>query len=174
MHQLIITIIAIALSAAMALVSVNYIPWWTGHAADVEKVVRGSVPLLESAYIMATRAADGVPPVVTIEADGGLATNFMGLLRFTPAAPSNYTWVYGIHANDGTRYANLNYFCMQWSSNTGLVGGLSAGLERAQSVFSADQFFIGPTCGAITNTAETTGAPSTVTYYVAYAPGVSP
>lgn len=174
MHQLVITIIAIALTAALALASVNYIPWWTGHAADVEKVVRGSIPLLESAYIVATRAADGAAPPVTAEADGGLSSNFMNLLHFTPAAPAHYQWTYGIHSSDGSRYANLNYFCMRLAPGAPSVVSQYMGLTRAKGLFSSEQFFIGPTCGVTSNYEQVTDVPSMVTYYVSYAPGISP
>lgn len=174
MHQLVITICAIALSAALAVMSINYLPWWNGHAADIEKVIKNSLPILEAAYISATRATDGTPPDTTGSEDGGLRDNFGGLLKLIPAAPPHYRWVYGKHPIDGSRYSNMNYFCMKMVSNSGVLAGREEGIKRARSIFSSDQFYIGPTCGVSSNIEETENAPIMVTYYVAYAPGISP
>lgn len=174
MTQLIITIVAIALTAALVLASINYVPAWYGYSTTAEKQVRAALPLLEQAYDVMTRAAGGTPPAVQAVADGGFRSNFVPTLKFAPAAPTGFTWVYGQHANDGTLYANLNYFCLV---PTGQISdGVGRGVYRAAGVFSTDQLFINTTCGAtssIGQPASFAGASRVVTFYVAYTPGVT-
>src|SRR5690606_6424911 len=107
MHSLIITIIAIALTAALIAVTIDYLPVCNNAAAQVERQVKDAFPLLENAYDVATRAADGVAPPAQAGGDGGFVENFIPLIKFAPATPAGYTWVYGQHPDDGSHYANL-------------------------------------------------------------------
>ncbi|VTU41908.1 MULTISPECIES: hypothetical protein [unclassified Variovorax] len=175
MFQLILTVMAIALTSALVMVSINYLPAWRGAARDVEQQVRTALPQLEEAYDAATRAAGGVPPAVLAASDGGFSAQFLPLLRFAPAAPAGYVWTYGQHGDDGSRYANLNYFCLA-PTRAGLQG-VGRGLYRGVSAFSRDQAFVNTSCGATVTQAAPSNwnaAPArAVTFYVAYTPGVN-
>ena len=174
MTQLIITIIAIALTAALVLASISYVPAWYGFSNTAQKQVSAAMPLLEQTYDVLTRAAGGTPPAVQGGSDGGFRSLFLPTLKFAPAAPAGYTWVYGQHANDGSRYANLNYFCLSPLGSTS--EGVGRGIYRAAGVFSADQMFINSGCGATSTLGQPgnwKGISRAVTFYVAYTPGVT-
>lgn len=175
MTQLIITVFSIALVALLSVAAINYIPHWQGPARDVERKVRLALPQLEQAYDVVTRANGGVPPAVLAQADGGFATQFLSTLKFAPVAPAGYTWVYGQHSDDGSRYANLNYFCLAPTQGTPEVVG--KGLYRGVATFSPEQAFVGATCGATASAgqpAQYAGSTSrAVTFFVAYTPGIT-
>ena len=61
MFQLILVVIAIALTAAMVVASINYIPWWYKSAADTEQSMRSSMSRLEQTYDVVVRAAKVTP-----------------------------------------------------------------------------------------------------------------
>lgn len=176
MFQLILVILAIALSAAQLLVGLNYSPAWIKTAQDANIVARQSMQTLEQAFDIATAANSGTAPTVTAAADGGLSTNFLSIIKFTPAAPSGYQWVYGQHANDGTYYANMYYFCLKpVSGGIGATQGIYRGLLNAMSIFSTTQVFVNSGCGASANAAAPTSWPAalSLTMYVTYVQPVS-
>lgn len=175
MVQLIITIFAIALTAAIVVASVNYLPWWYRTANITEESLIKTMSVLEQTYDVAVRAADGVAPaVIETDADRGLMANFGDLLKFTPLAPSGYTWTYGVHGDDGSRYANLGYFCLK-PVGEGASEGVARGIMRTRNAYSPEQVVVASTCGA--NSSDPTPseypAPLHVTMYVVYTPGVS-
>jgi hypothetical protein len=176
MFQLILAIVAIALSAAQMLVGLNYTPVWVKTASDTDLITRTSMQTLEQAFDIATSANSGTSPTVTAAADGGLATNFLSIIKFTPAAPKGYQWVYGQHANDGTRYASMYYFCLTPTAGSQATQGVFRGVQRSMSIFPVDQVYVNSTCGATANY----GAPSTfpaamaLTMYVSYVQPISP
>jgi hypothetical protein len=177
MFQLILTVIAIALSAAQLLAGLNYTPAWTRTAADTDLVTRASLQTLEQAFDIATRANSGTSPVVTTDSDGGLAANFLPIVKFTPAAPAGFRWVYGQHANDGTRYVGMYYFCMlPVSGNSGASQGVYRGVLRSMTIFPSDQAFVNTGCGAVTNYATPTTFPANMalTLYVTYVQPIAP
>jgi hypothetical protein len=177
MSHLILTILSIALVGALSVASINYIPFWVQGAAQTEKTVASSLALLEQAYDVATRARDGVPPVVTASPDGGFSEGFLPLLRFMPALPSAYIWSYGVRAEEGeegTPWAGLNYFCMEPVDPAQVASeAVVRGLERLKGRFSVDQYFVADSCGANENRTMGTTGPATVTFFVAYTPGLS-
>jgi hypothetical protein len=178
MIQLVIVIITIALTAALALASINYLPWWHKSAGDAEQVVRSSLVQLEQAYDATVRAANGTAPAVTGDADGGLMAQFGAVLKFQPAAPAGFTWTYGQHANDGTRYAGLNYFCLRpvvQAADQGAGEGVYKGLQRARSIYSPDQVVISAACDATADSGLPTAYPTPVyvTMFVRYTSGVT-
>lgn len=171
MLQLILTIVAIALTAAFLAASVNYIPWWYKSAADTEEVIRKSLPLLEQAYDVATRADNGTVPAVRDDlADGGFQSIFQPILKLTPAAPGNFRWKYGLNEANG-----LNWVCLENVESGGASEGAWRGVSRARSVYSEQQFVVSDSCGAVTNVALPTSYPTSlaVTFYLAYTPGVT-
>jgi hypothetical protein len=176
MFQLILAIVAIALSAAQMLAGLNYTPAWVKTASDTDLVARTSMQTLEQAFDIATSANSGTPPTVTAAADGGLATNFLSIIKFTPAAPQGYQWIYGQHANDGSRYANMYYFCLSPTAGAQATQGIYRGIQRSMSIFPADEVYVNTGCGATVDYATPTSFPASMalTMYVSYVQPISP
>lgn len=174
MIQLVIVIITIALTAALALASINYLPWWHRTANDAEQATRTSMAQLEQAYDTTVRTANGVAPAPTGDPDGGLMSQFGAALRFTPVAPPGYTWTYGHYSGSDSRYTNLDYFCLT-PTNTGAGEGVYRGLERARTIYSRDQAILGAQCGDTVDMAQPTSYPAPVklTMFVLYTPQVT-
>ncbi len=171
MLQLILTIAAIALTAAFLAASVNYIPWWYKTASDTEDVLRKSLPLVEQAYDVATRANNGTAPAVHDElADGGFEAAFRPVLKLTPVAPPGFRWKYGFNEANG-----LNWVCLEDIDTSGGNEGTWRGVNRARAVYSDQQFVISTSCGSVTNVALPSSypAPIAITMYLAYTPGIS-
>lgn len=159
---------------AIILASINYAPWWWKSASDQEQLVRSSLVQIDTAYSLVTRLNNGEPPVPLAAPDGGLMSNFGSYLKLAPAAPRGFQWAYGQHADDGSAYAGLNYFCM--NSNSQLDEASVRGILRAKSLYGANQAFFASTCGATANTIGLKDKPSggALTFYVVYTPGVTP
>jgi hypothetical protein len=175
MTQLIITVFAILLSSIMALVSVNYLPFWTQSREDTSVATRLVLSKLESSYNLAVQAGNGAVPAPTSEADGGLMTNFGSYLKFPPVAPSGFTWVYGQHPTDSSSYSGLAYFCMEPASpSSSLNQGQYQGLVSASVVYSSSQVIYSSSgCGATASSAFSSfPAKPYLTFYVTYTPGV--
>lgn len=174
MFQLIIVVLAIALTAALVMVTVKYLPWWTLNANRVEDATRTSLLRLDQAYDVAARAANGVPPSVTADPDGGFVLNFRPVMRLLPAAPQNTVWVYGQHPVDATPYSGMHYFCLKTTTGGGGDEALWRGVNRARGTFSSDQAYLNSACGAISSVSlpTTFPAPLALTFFVAYVPGI--
>lgn len=174
MFQFLIALFAIALTGILLAASVNYIPWWYKTASDVEATTRSSLTRLEQAYDVATRAANGLPPGVTAEPDGGFSSNFLPVLQLMPAAPGATSWRYGQHLEDGGPFAGLHYFCLAGTA-AGVDEGTWRGVNRARAIFSEEQVFVGAGCGATSSDALPSGfpAPLALTMFVAFTPGIS-
>ena len=171
MFQLILVVLAIALSAAQLLVGLNYTPAWVQTASDTNLVARTSMQTLAQAFNVATAANSGTSPAVTATADGGLAQNFLPIIKFTPAAPQGYQWVYGQHANDGSRYANLYYFCMvPIAGGTGATKGIYRGILQSMAIYPTDQVYVNTGCGATASYSSPANFPTpmALTMYVTY------
>lgn len=175
MVQLIISLLAIMLTAATVLAGINYVPWWAKTATITEEQVLRSMSLLEQGYDLVVRSADGAAPAVSGSADGGLMASFGSVLKFQPAAPVGFDWVYGKNTVTGSRYEGLNYFCLKPKGTAGPGEGIGRGLMRAKAVYSADQVVVNSTCGASSSAVSEDGFPNAValTLYVVYTPGVS-
>jgi len=173
MFNLVIVIITIALTAALALASINYLPWWTKSASDVDTVARTSMNQLERAYDVTVRAANGTAPAPTGDADGGLMSQFGPVLRFTPVAPAGFSWRYGRYSGTDPRYANLDYFCLTpTATGKGASEGVYRGFQRARNLYSREQVILAASCGATADGAKPTmyPAPVSVTMFVLYTP----
>lgn len=175
MFQLIITIAAIALTSALLVASINYIPWWYKSAADTEEVTRKSLLLVEQAYDVVTRAANGVPPAVGAGADGGFAANFQPVLKLMPAAPAGFSWRYGQATVGEGSWANLHYFCLEFTGDEEGAGeGAWRGMQRVSALYSPQQLVLGNSCGdTAAYIPSSYPAPLAVTLFVAYTPGIS-
>lgn len=172
MSQLILTVFAIVLTAATLVSTLNYLPWWQRGAADVNEVLRASLPRLDAAYKEAARQNAGVPPAVTADSDGGFVANFQDLLGVLPAAPQTFTWSYHQHPNDGSVWANLHYVCL--TSNEQSERDAWAGARAARPVFSSQQYIVSSTCGSTVSDPEPAAYPAqlAITFFVTYVPGV--
>jgi hypothetical protein len=172
--QLLITIIAIALTGLLIAATINYLPWWYQTASHVEDTTRTSLGRLEQAYDVTTRANNGTSPVVTDESDGGFRSNFLAVLKLMPATPGGTSWNYGQHPQDGTSFAGLHYFCLVTTSE-GTDEGTWRGATRARAGFSEEQVFVNSGCGATSsvNLPLAFPAPLALTMFVAFTPGIS-
>lgn len=169
MHQLIITVMAIALSSILVMVGVNYIPWGFKERDQMTEVIQTSLPKLENAYDIVTAANSGTPPASQATADGGFANNFLPTLKFTPATLPGYSLRYGTYAGTNTRYTGLNYFCMTTSRITTEIAYKA--LLKAKNQFSPDQYFVSTSCGDTSNASGYHNNTSyQLTFFVAYVP----
>lgn len=146
MVQLIITLFAIALTAAVVAATIKYIPWWYKTAADTEIVVRDSARALDAAFSLKVIDDNGVVPTPIMAEDGGLSAYFSDYYQFTPAAPANFIWVYGKRIGD-----DAPYFCLKAVNASVSSEGVARGMRRAMAVFSEEQVFLNTTCGASSN-----------------------
>ena len=173
MFQLILVVLAIALTSAILLASVKYLPWWTKSAALVDESVRTSLIRLEQAYDIATRGANGVPPAVEATPDGGFDAIFRPIMQLLPGSPGETSWVYGLNETAGL-YSGKNYFCLK-TTGTGGDEALWRGINRARATFSAEQAFLNADCGAGASVPLPSSYPTplALTFYVAYVPGIN-
>ncbi len=172
MFQLILTIAAIALTSALLLASINYIPWWYKSASDTEEGVRKGLVLVEQAYDVATRTANGVPP----STEGGFSGAVLPVLKLLPVAPAGFEWRYGRAQGAPAPWTNLDYFCLEYTADDGMAGeGVWRGVQRVRGLYSAQQLVIADQCGATVSSASPSSYPQklAVTLYVVYTPGIS-
>lgn len=174
MVQLIIVILSIALTSLMTVAMVDYLPAGPEASPAQVRTLTNAGINLEEAYYYATKANGGVAPAPTTAVDGGLMANFGALLTFAPAPLPGFTWSYGQHPNDGSAYANMDYFCMQplTNANGNRYALLSA--KQAGAAFSSSQYLLAGSCGAVANAASATPAQLFLTLYVAYNPNIAP
>jgi len=176
MIQLIITVVSIALTAALLLASINYIPWWHGIASDTEFIIKESLPKLERAYNVATILGNGTPPAPTTEADGGFQSLFEPIVKLLPAAPPGFEWSYGRYTGTEQPWAGLDYFCLTYTASGGRAEqGAWTGALRASTIFSPQQYILGSACGKTVSQSLPSSYPQplAITFFVAYVPGVS-
>lgn len=169
MLQIVMVIMAIALSAGVLAVSINYMPFWRIASEDAYQLGRNGFTALEQAYKAYARDNAGAVPPATLEVDGGIIA-FKPYYSFLPKAPSGFAWKYGYSATQ-----NLNYFCL-YPTGAGGTEGVFRGLKRLHGVFSDEQYFIAAggsaECGTIgIDPAFTTWPRAFVaTYFVRYVP----
>lgn len=153
MHQLIITLMAIALSVAALYTTVSYINPTAGISRDASNTVEAGFRDLSQALLdYNDTVGHYLPPAVNWTATLTPAYTFM------PRAPLGMTWDYGL---SGGAY----YLC--------LTGNISEaqykGLARYRGKVSAQQFFVSSIgCAAQTNSTAPTTWPSLTyaTYWV--------
>lgn len=172
MVQLLISVMAIALTALTILASISYIPWWYKKAADTDQVLRISLRSLDSAYKTAARNNGGIPPATTGASDGGFDAAFRPVLGLIPKAPSTFSWSYHQRPEDGTVWAGLHYVCLTATEDG--TEGEWRGFKRAAAVFSSEQYVVSASCGDTTSSALPGSYPSelALTFYLTYVPGV--
>lgn len=163
MVNLILTLISIALVAALVTVTVNYLPWHTRPAADIASSVRDSLMKIDSAYQALVSANDGAAPSPSGNPEESFQQHFVqDLLRFTPAAPAGYTWSYHQFVDavtPGSVYDGLHYVCLYPPPSRQTDKALEQGLSRAKATFSPEQVTLSDACGATSSQATFTDAP---------------
>ncbi len=175
MFQLVITVVAIALTAAVAVASINYLPFWFKTAASTELLMLDTAETLVRAYIAQARTTGQGPAVDANSADGGLQASFGDVLKFTPGAPVGFIWTYGQHPTDSSRWSGMHYFCLTpVEGSQGASEGVWRGIGRVQARFSTDQLVLGESCGDTSAAANPSSYPAmrSVTLFVTYVPGV--
>lgn len=173
MFNLILTIIAIGLLAAMAVASVNYVPWWQKPALETSARVQASLVSLDRAFQAASQAG-ALTGTFASPQEALESLLVQPYLRFTPPGLPGYTW--GLYKKDvtnpGDPYSGLFYLCLAPSSaSTPSSEATVTGLTRAAAIASSQQAVVAPACGA-TASAAGPGAPA-LTYYLVAAPVAS-
>lgn len=169
MLQLVITVIAIALTAAMLLISISYLPWWHRPAQDIEATTRTSLTRVEQAFDLLAHANQGVPPAPTADADGGFEAHFQPVMKLLPAVPGGFSWSYGQKGSGQGLWTDMHYVCL--SSNT-VNKAAWIGINRALAQFSTQQAIVSDTCGATSSVNEPPTTTLAVTFYLVHTPGI--
>lgn len=169
MYSLIILAITIVTVSALAVVAINYTPWWTANAQHAHERAAEGLVRLERAYELATAAhPDERAPVPTGEADGGLASLMAPYYGFLPAAPQAMSWRYGAQASGP--FQGLDYLCVQ---GVAVPEGSYRGLVRLATTLGPSQAVMSDNCGGTALAAPSSfPAPVALTYYVQYVPEV--
>lgn len=169
MINLVITLMAIALTGSMVLLTVSYLPAWTGSSEEREALVQSGFDRLEQAHYLRSKST-GVEPSPTTEADGGLSSLFQAYYSFLPKPLQGFGWKYGRNATNG-----LNYFCMY--ANGPVDQGAWSALRSATRYYSDERYFVHAggeaDCGATAHAATPSTFPAqfSATFYVRYVAG---
>ncbi|MHB1666044.1 hypothetical protein [Thiomonas sp.] len=151
MTSLVLTIMSIALLAAMALATVSYLPADTDSISTAQSQVSAGFISLQNGYNAYVAATGSVP--TTANWSSVLTPQYV----FLPAAPLNTSWAY----TAGAPYsgsATGNYFCLSGTMNQAQY----TGMINAARQFSPQAFFYGSACGATSDAATPTTWPATV------------
>lgn len=174
MHQLIIVLMSIVLTAIMVTATAIYTPASKTTTEITYALTRDGFGTLDKAYQLYTKANSGGVPVVSGAADGGISTNFSDFLPFLPKAPMGYQWTYGYNSSQGT-----NYFCLYSTNTAAANAAVLTAFTRLQSIFSAGQFVVhaggASNCGSVANI-DLSASPTNValTYFVKNVEDFSP
>jgi hypothetical protein len=172
MSSLILVVLTIAFLSTLALVSINYTPWWIQEAQTAQQLAVDGFVRLERAYDLAAQSSTppDTPPAPVAESDGGLATHFRAHLGFIPKAPVAMQWAYGRQEAAGY-YQGLDYFCLHGDA---VRLAEYRGTSRVAALFGSGQTIVNSFCGAQASAPEPIEypAPVAVTVYVQYVPGV--
>lgn len=152
MINFVLTILSIALTAAVLYASVTYLAPGRPVITLTYNLATQGFPALGTAFSDFKSANGGVAPAVST-----WETQLTPTYTFLPAAPKGMSWSYG---TDGTGY----WFCLSGSVSQPQYDGLA----QAAQVFSVQQYFIGSTCGITANAAAPATWPATLaaTYWV--------
>lgn len=170
MSQLVLVILAIGLTSALLMATINYMPSWQPVALETQRQVVSGFDKLERAYHLKTRVNGGTPDAPTTDPDGGLAQHFVHYYGFLPRPPAGYDWRYGYDAG-----LNLNWFCL-YPTGAGASRGVFEGMKRAATSFSVEQFYLH--AGGVSSCGSTAAQPApssfpalvTITFFVRYIP----
>lgn len=152
MPSLVITIIALALFAALTLAGMNYVDGDVGSRSQTRMLAMTGFTQLGNAFISYREDEGAAPPT----------SNWQSALFPTygnePTAPTNLSYSYGRDGSGG------HWFCLSGSASEAQYQGLSS----LSNTLSPSAYFIGSSCGITTDGAAPSTFPATVaaTYWV--------
>lgn len=138
---------------------------------DTSTVVRQALPQFQSSYQALVERNGGFAPNVLNRPDGGFRQHFGSFLRLLPATPKEMGWRYGLHPEDGSAWASMNYVCLQGPSVTS--GNTLLGLRDALNVAHPGRTFLSDGC-AMPGPAANPEQPTALTLYLVYIPPEEP
>ncbi len=171
MASIIVVFLTVGFLAALAVVALNYTPWWLPHAETAQRLTQAGLATLEQAYELKSTAAGAAPAPLAL-ADGGLSSLFSAYYGFTPKPAAGMAWSYG-HQSAAGQFQGADYICL---SGTGVGFGEAEGVLRVANTLGTGQAIISTTCGAtnpsFAGSATAYPAKVALTYYVQWVPGV--
>lgn len=162
MTQLIITLIAIALSSVMMIT--GYVMETTkkpGKIASEAYTYINSAKVLENAFRVRYDLGNGQKDPATQTADGGVEEYTKNLIDFIPEAPPGYSWSYGVQGNSSGIYSNLPYLCLKRNQPSPPRDSMKHVAEYMKLNAGKDQVQYGSQCGVTSSNAP----PVAITYY---------
>lgn len=166
MLHLILTVMSIALTAALIATTINYMPGWVTDFSRNDPILTKGFCKLEGAVVdYFEQTGTDAPPPPTGSADGGLAQLFEAHYRFLPQSVDGGSWTYGTQDVDGIIYG---YVCL---SNASLTEGSWRSLSRMQRALPVGQFVLAGACGATTSANAPSEFPATASATLFVTPG---
>lgn len=143
MFQLILTVLAIALTGSLIAISINVAPTWLPAFHRAEPVLLKGFCRLEQAADAEILKRKRVPKAQEDRSDGGLAPLFGARYTYLPAALPGSEWRFGTR-KIGKRMRG--YICLD-ASQTGLNEGSYRALHSLAKQLPPGQFVWGGQCG---------------------------
>lgn len=166
MFQLVLVIISIALTAAIVLVSINYLNPEAKQAKDLGQKIALQLQDVSQVYDNTVNLSEGTAPAVTTAEDGGFESAFLPVLKFKPKFPPGYDISYAKMPPLSSIYSELNYICIypKVPSQYSAIAGKS--LANAKNEFAEGQALLVTSCSDPLNTQTTdvSTAPSLVLF----------
>lgn len=155
MFQLVLVIISIALTAAIVLVSINYLNPEVKQAKDLGLKIAVQLQDVSQIYDNAVNLSEGVAPPITAAADGGFESIFLPVLKFKPKFSPGYDISYHKMPALSNVYSDLNYICVypKVTSQYSTIAGKS--LLNAKNEFAEGQALLVTSCSDPLNTQTT-------------------
>lgn len=166
MFQLILVIISIALTAAIVLVSINYLNPEVKQAKEIGQRIAMELQDVEQVYDNAVNLSEGVPPPVTLDADGGFQSVFLPVLKFKPKLVPGYNISYGKLPSLPSIYSELNYVCIYPENTSKYSSVVGRALFNTKNEFAEGQALLVSSCAdpLNTQTANLSTPPSLVVF----------
>ncbi len=160
MFNLIITVLAIGLVAALAMASITYVPWHIKPAENIAKSAGEGLERVQDAYRWLSAAGAGAAPDPQGTPAAAFQSTFVDkALKLTPPVPPGYQWTYHKFPSDGTKYADLHYVCLEPANALPADKALELGLRKALVTLSQEQAILADTCGATQSKSTFVAAP---------------
>lgn len=152
MFQLILVIISIALTAAIVLVSINYLNPEKKQIKEVSQKVVLEIQDIAQVYDNTVNLSEGVAPPVTMDADGGFQTIFLPVLKFKPKLIPGYEISYGKLPALPNNYSNMNYVCISPKNGMTYTAFSGNALLNVKNEFPDGQAMLVSSCSDPLNT----------------------
>lgn len=179
MLQLILTVMAIGLTALVITATLSYTPRWLMDYNKAKEPLAKGFCRLERTGLDEIAVQPGQLPMPTLNqgddwngtpypyVDGGLAAYLGARYRFLPVSPEGSTWRYGRTTVAGTP---TGYICLDATVN-GLSEGAYRALLNLKSVIPPGQLTISGACGSTADAAEATTFPAGLSATLFITPG---